>query len=164
MVDSLALYLAIGAAIGSGLIAGIFFAFSNFVMRALASIPANSGIAAMQAINVTVLNPGFFTAFLGVALTCLVLIGWGATYWPQPSAIWFLLGSGLYLIGSFGVTARLNVPLNQQLATISPTKLESETDWRRYIARWTLWNHVRTSCSLLAALAFTAGVYLHKGD
>src|SRR5207247_3508326 len=59
------------AALGSGLVAGIFFAFSNFVMRALARIP--HGIAAMQSINVVVLNGWFFAVFFGTAGCCLAL-------------------------------------------------------------------------------------------
>ena len=39
------------AALGSGLVAGIFFAFSNFVMKALARVPPAQGVAAMQSIN-----------------------------------------------------------------------------------------------------------------
>jgi uncharacterized membrane protein len=51
--------LTLAAALGCALLGGLFFAFSNFVMKALMRIPAPSGIAAMQAINVTVLNPLF---------------------------------------------------------------------------------------------------------
>ncbi|WP_010496926.1 hypothetical protein [Paenibacillus elgii] len=53
--------LTYASALGSGLIAGLFFAFSTFVMSALARLPAEQGIAAMQSINVTVLNPLFYT-------------------------------------------------------------------------------------------------------
>ena len=51
------------AVLGSGLVAGIFFAFSSFVMRALGRLPYQQGSAAMKAINVTVINPLFFLAF-----------------------------------------------------------------------------------------------------
>ena len=51
------------AAVGSGVVAGIFFAFSNFVMKALARVPPAQGIAAMQSINVVVLNRWFFAVF-----------------------------------------------------------------------------------------------------
>jgi uncharacterized membrane protein len=49
------------SALGCGLVAGIFFTFSNFVMKSLARLPSAQGIAAMQAINVDVLNRWFFT-------------------------------------------------------------------------------------------------------
>ena len=37
--------------LGSALIGGIFFAFSSFIMRALAAVPSEEGIAAMQSIR-----------------------------------------------------------------------------------------------------------------
>jgi uncharacterized membrane protein len=39
------------AAIGCGLMAGLFFVFSVCVMRALGRLPAETAIATMQAIN-----------------------------------------------------------------------------------------------------------------
>lgn len=55
------------AAIGSGVVAGIFFAFSTFVMPALARLPAEQGIAAMQAINVAAPNRWFMGMMFGTA-------------------------------------------------------------------------------------------------
>jgi len=55
------------SALGCGLIAGVFFAFSTFVMKALAGLPTAQGIAAMQSVNVAVLNGWFFSAFFGTA-------------------------------------------------------------------------------------------------
>ena len=66
-------YLLTFVAALSGLVAGIFFAFSNFVMKALARVSPGQGIAAMQSINVVVLNRWFFAVFLGTAGCCLVL-------------------------------------------------------------------------------------------
>ena len=45
------------SALGSGLVAGIFFAFSTFVMSALGRLAPEQGILAMQTINVTELAP-----------------------------------------------------------------------------------------------------------
>ncbi len=39
--------------LGRRLVAGIFFAFSTFVMKALARALSAQGIAAMQSINIT---------------------------------------------------------------------------------------------------------------
>lgn len=61
------------SALGCGLVAGIFFTFSTLVMRALAQLKPDRGIAAMQAINITVINPWFITAFLGTGLACIFL-------------------------------------------------------------------------------------------
>ncbi len=61
------------AVLGSGLIAGTFFAFSSFVMPALARLPAAQGIASMQSINVVVINPLFLGVFVGTAGVSLAL-------------------------------------------------------------------------------------------
>jgi uncharacterized membrane protein len=63
-IDGLVFVLAFVSALGSSLVAGIFFAFSNFVMKALARVPPAQGIAAMQSINVVVLNRWFSRFFL----------------------------------------------------------------------------------------------------
>jgi uncharacterized membrane protein len=49
--DQLLLALTLVAALGCGLMAGLFFAFSVSVMKALARLPSAEGIAAMQSIN-----------------------------------------------------------------------------------------------------------------
>src|SRR5688500_9730511 len=74
MIDSLIAALAFAAALGSGVIGGVFYAFSTFVMRALRRRPAGEAVAAMQAINVAVINPLFLGVFLGTAAACAVII------------------------------------------------------------------------------------------
>ena len=69
------------AAIGSGVVGGVFFAFSNFVIAALARLPVPSGIAAMNSINVTVITSTFMTALFGTGLICLVLIAGAIMDW-----------------------------------------------------------------------------------
>lgn len=143
------------AVISSALSAGIFFAFSTFVMRALAQQPSASGIATMQSINITVFNPWFYSAFFGPALACLVLAVVALRNWEQPSSLYLLVGSLLYLIGTIGVTGLGNVPLNDALAIMRPTSTEGAQLWSRYLTDWTFWNHVRTAAAFLAAAIFT---------
>jgi uncharacterized membrane protein len=81
------------AALGSGLVAGIFFAFSNFVMKALARVPPAQGVAAMQSINVVVLNKWFFAVFFGTAVCCLALAIASFVRWQRPGAGYLLAGS-----------------------------------------------------------------------
>ena len=51
------LYIAtLATALGCGLIAGAFFAFSSFVMPALKRLPTTEGIAAMQSITAAALT------------------------------------------------------------------------------------------------------------
>ncbi len=142
------------SALGAALVAGIFFAFSSFVMSALGRLPPANGISAMQSINVVVLNPVFFTAFLGTALLCLVL-GIAAYFrWSEPGAGWLLAGSLLYLIGCLLVTVGFNVPLNDALEAVKPESAEGANLWKRYLSEWTMWNHVRTVAPLASAASF----------
>ena len=60
--------LILAAALGAATIGGVFFAFSTFVMRALGQLPPTQGVAAMQRINVVVLNPVFLGIFVGTAV------------------------------------------------------------------------------------------------
>lgn len=143
------------AALGCGLVAGIFFAFSCFVMAALGQLPPAQGIAAMQSINVAVLNPSFFAVFLGTAAIALGLGLLGLLGLAQPQSGLLIAGSVLYLGGSVLVTSLLNVPLNQALAEVNPASLEAAALWQRYLSHWTAWNHGRTLASLAAAAAFS---------
>jgi uncharacterized protein (TIGR02246 family) len=146
------------AALGSGLVAGIFFAFSNFVMRALARIPPAQGIAAMQSINVVVLNRWFFAVFFGTAVCCLALAMSSFVRWPKPGAAYLLVGSLLYLIGTISVTIACNVPLNDALAAVDPSSADAGRVWTNYLKNWTTWNHVRTIAALAAAASFTVAI------
>src|SRR5258706_4384519 len=143
--------LTLVAALGSGLVAGVFFAFSAFVMQSLARLPAGQGIAAMQTINVVILKSAFMAVFLGTAAICVIALGVSFLRWHEPDAIYLLAGSVEYLIGSFLVTIAFNVPRNEALASIMPADSVSTNQWTEYVKGWTIWNHVRTAASLAAA-------------
>ena len=117
-MSSLTAIAAVAALLGSALIAGVFFAFSSFIMKALANVPSSEGIAAMQSINVVVLNPSFLGTFMGTAAISVVVVVLAVMTWGAPSAPWFLAGALLYVVGTFLVTAFGNVPLNNQLAEV----------------------------------------------
>ena len=110
-MNRLIFVLTFASAIGSGLVAGIFFAFSTFVMKALARLPSAQGIAAMQSINVVVLNPLFFAVFFGTAAICVVLAVRSLFLWQTTGAVYLLVGSLLYPVGTILVTIVFNVPL-----------------------------------------------------
>jgi uncharacterized membrane protein len=140
--------------IGCALIAGVFFAFSTFVMNALSRLQPAQGIAAMQSINITAINPLFMTALFGTAATCLLLTVSSLSKLSQPDAVYLFGGSLLYLIGTVGVTIAFNVPLNNSLAIADPSSTQSANLWAKYLTDWTFWNHIRTVAALLAAVLF----------
>ena len=157
-MEQLTLSIAVLAPLGAALAGGIFFAFSNFVMKALAHLPSSEGIAAMQSINIVVINPGFMGVFMGTVVLSLCMIGLALFRWNDPSAIFFLGGAVFYIAGSCFVTIFANVPLNDQLAALSSTDPGGANVWNHYLDRWTMWNHVRALASIMAALLYIIGV------
>ncbi len=151
------------ALLGSALVGGIFFAFSSFIMKALAGVPSAEGIGTMQSINVVVINPSFMGAFFGTAVVSLVAIWLALAGWGHPSAPFFLGGALFYLVGTILVTIFGNVPLNDQLAAVSATDPGTREVWEHYLDRWTMWNHVRTAAAMVAALLYTFGLIQNGG-
>ena len=159
IVENLRLPLILLATIGSGLTGGIFYAFSTFVMQALAKQPSAQGIATMQAINITVINPWFMLAFFAPAVAGILLSISLLFQWQQSVGVYWLTGSLLYLIGTIGVTIFGNVPLNNALANVKSDSVEGKELWTKYLTDWTFWNHVRTIAALLAATLYALALY-----
>ncbi|MDN5882014.1 MAG: DUF1772 domain-containing protein [Nitrosospira sp.] len=154
-LDELLFFLTFLAALGCGLMAGLFFAFSNFVMKALDQLRPESGIAAMQSINIWVFNPLFMIVFLGTAVICLLLVICSFVCLQSPGTVYLLAGSSLYLIGNYVVTMTFNLPKNNVLGHVDASEPEAVSTWRNYIIGWTRWNHVRTITALAGAALFT---------
>ncbi|MEO1377515.1 MAG: anthrone oxygenase family protein [Cyanobacteria bacterium J06635_10] len=152
-------FLMLITAIGSGVSGGIFYAFSTFVIKALAQQPPAQGIATMQSINITVINPWFMMVFLGTGVACILITIFLLRQWHQPGTIYWLAGSLLYLIGTIGVTIAFNIPLNDALAAIAPNSVQGARLWARFLTDWTFWNHVRTAAAILAAIILTISLY-----
>lgn len=153
-INEVIFILTLVAALGCGLVGGIFFAFSTFVMKALARVPSEQGIAAMQSINVAVLNPWFLGVFFGTGIVCAVALVHSLYQWGQAGTAVRFAGSVLYLAGTILVTMVCNVPRNKRLAAVSPADPESAEIWMSYVSSWTVWNHVRTVASFAAAALF----------
>ncbi len=119
MSDEWLRILTLISALGCGLVGGIFFAFSTFIMKALDRLPPAQGIAAMQSINIVVINPMFMAAFFGTALTCAIIIVSTLLSWPKPGGLLLLTGSLLYLLGTILVTIAFNVPRNNALEAVT---------------------------------------------
>lgn len=152
MIEKTISILVFAGAISSALVAGIFYAFSSFVMPGLGRIAGQNGIDAMNSINVTVITPSFMLLFLGTALLCAALGVWSLFSFADPASKLILLASLLYLVGCFGVTMVFNVPLNDRLAALKPG--DGDAFWQAYLRTWTMWNTVRTIAPTLSAVLF----------
>jgi uncharacterized membrane protein len=140
-------------ALGCGLIAGIFYAFSSFIMKSLGKLPPAQGIAAMQRINIDVINPWFMAVFMGTAATSAAIVVITTLNWDAPNSALRLAGALLYLVGTFGITIVFNVPLNNRLAKPAHDSPEAADLWTHYLKTWTAWNTVRTAAALAACAA-----------
>ena len=143
--------------LGTAIMGGVFFTFSNFVMAALERRPAAEGMAAMQSINVTVLNPLFLATFMGTAPLSLLLafLAWTS---DTDGRLLIVAAGFAYTIGTFLVTVVGNVPLNERLAKTETMAEGAEDLWRHYLVKWTRLNTVRTLASLAATLLLAAAI------
>ena len=162
MINELLFAVTLMSALGCALMGGVFFAFSAFVMKALDCLPPAQSIAAMQAINVAVMNPWFLGPFFGTAVACLVLAVSALLRPHTPGAVCLLVGSLLYLIGTMLVTVVFNVPRNNALAAVEPAHADGASRWADYLTSWTAWNHVRTVAALAAAASLTLTLWLPR--
>ena len=159
MIDGYLFPLTVIAALGCGLIAGVFYAFSVMVMRSLAQLPADHGVAAMQAINVAALRPVFLWVFTGTAAVCAAVVVGSLVDWDDASP-YLVVGGLLYLIGSFGLTVGYHVPRNEALDRVEPSSPDAPRYWSRFVREWTMANHVRGAASLAAAALLTIALHV----
>jgi uncharacterized membrane protein len=159
MTDRVIQGATIASAVGALVVSGVFFAFSNFVMPALARLPGDRAVSAMNAINVTVVNVWFMTLLFGTAILGMALAGVSMTRgaglddWP------LLVAAALYVVGCIVITMAFNVPLNDALATSSgaySATLATADRWQHYLIEWTRWNTVRAVASCASGIFYVA--------
>ena len=144
--------------LGFAILAGVFLAFSDFIMRSLALTSGTGGIEAMQVINREVFRWIFMALFLGLVPVSLVLVGYGLTSLDGTARTMIVLAGVVYLIGSFGVTARFNVPMNEMLAGMETGRDITKMYWSEvYLPRWVFWNSVRTAACAASAILLMIG-------
>jgi uncharacterized membrane protein len=158
MGDNVIFVATLVTALASGVVGGVFFGFSTFVIKALARLPAESGIAAMQSINVVVINPWFMIPFVGTAAMSMLLGAAALFGWGDLNRVLLVVGAVLYVLGVFGVTMAFNVPRNDALAAIDAGSVSGASQWAKFVPSWTTWNTVRTIAAIGAAASFTGAL------
>ncbi len=144
----------------SGTLAGIYFIFSNTIMKALAEMETSVGITVMQKINKIIINPGFMSLFMGAPALSLYLVymGW---FREVGAATWWLLSGGLLIIiGNFVLTAAGNVPLNNELEAVDPHSENGKRIWKKYLDRWVMLNTIRSYATATAAAVLIVAIGL----
>ncbi|MBF9041749.1 DUF1772 domain-containing protein [Rhodobacterales bacterium HKCCE4037] len=149
------------AILAYALVAGVFLAFSDFIMRALSLTGGAGGAEAMQIINREVFRWIFMPLFLGMAAGSLVIAGYGSLSLDGTAGTLIVLGAVIYLFGCFGVTVVFNVPMNEALAGMDLSQEATREYWlRSYVPRWTFWNSVRTTAAAVASALLLFGLLL----
>jgi uncharacterized membrane protein len=136
----------------SGLVSGLFYAYSCSVNIGLRHLTDSEYIRAMQSINIAIQNPVFFITFMGLLILFPVSVF--QLYKQETSSFyWMLAAMAFYFIAVFGVTVFGNVPLNEQLAKF-PVSTASETDISKmrqaFETPWNSYHLIRTISSIIA--------------
>lgn len=142
------------ALLSTGLSAGLFYAWTVSVIPGTKRMADHSYLEAMQHINRAILNPAFFAIFFGA----LLLMLWN-TYLEfkidiGPSFYFSLGALAVYLVGTIGVTAAGNVPLNEALELIQLNSLGSEELKVTRMAYEVKWNRLHYIRTLFAVISF----------
>jgi uncharacterized membrane protein len=137
------------AALSSGLMAGVYFAFSVFIMKAFDNIDTAQSIAAMNAINEIILRSLFMPVFFGSSIISVLLIVVAVFFWGEAGSGLSLIAGMIYFFGMFVCTVVYNVPLNDTLSRLDATSENAQHGWSHYLDNWTKWNHLRTVSSLV---------------
>lgn len=154
MLNELFQITLVAATLATGLVAGVFLTFSDFIMRALGRAEPAAGIEAMQLINRAVYRSLFATLLIGLAAASLVLAAAGALIVGREVALWLAAAAGLYLVGVGAVTGRKNVPMNLRLDQMEHRSAGARDYWTTYLRDWTRWNHLRWITALAASLIY----------
>ena len=142
---------------GCGLMAGVYFAFSTFVMTSLARL-GPAGATMMNAFTADIGASLFMPVFMLTTLTSTALAVMAVMRWGQSGSVAMLVGGILYVSGMFLVTMIFNQPLNEALAAADPASPQGAALWARYVSGWSFWNHVRTIASTGSFVMFAVAL------
>lgn len=149
------LYFCLFLALWSAVVAGVFSAFSEFIMSALRKAAPAAGIEAMQHINRDVIRTQFVAGILSIALFSVLFAAYGMVVFEGEARVLLMLAPTVYLSSVFAVTVLGNVPMNNRLEALDHASVQARDYWREYGREWTRLNHIRSLGSVV-----TAGIYI----
>lgn len=164
MLSQLSLLAVSTASIASILVAGVFLAFSDFVMRALVRATPAAGIETMQNINREVYRSIFVPLLIALVPVTAIITIWAYAEVTGPAQRWLIIGSLVYLIGAFGVTILGNVPMNKKLDGMVVGPVSTRKYWSMYGQTWTYLNHVRAIASGITGISYMVAALLIAGQ
>jgi uncharacterized membrane protein len=147
----------------TGLMAGLFYAWSVSVTNGIGRLGDKEFLASFQAMNRAIINPLFMVCFLGAAVLLPVT---AYVNYDQPRFLYILGAAVFYLVGIIGVTFIGNIPLNVALDkfNIAASTPEQMAAFRaQFENKWNMLNHIRSVAGTIAlALAIIACITKDK--
>ncbi len=163
MEFSIKLITSLAAIILTGLSAGFFYAWQVSVIPGTKRVVDQVYLETMQSINRAILNPAFFLIFFGPV--ALLIIASVFEFNISKLTFALMLGSTLaYVVGTFGVTAFGNVPLNNQLdvMNLASTSGQQLSEFRaNYESKWNRLHLIRTAFSVIAFILALLPIVIH---
>lgn len=139
----------------TGIMAGVYFAFSVFIMQSLSELPSLQAAQVMNKINDVIVNTLFLPVFFGSTLWYGGLVVWSLADWQFERSILVITAAMIYILGMFVVTAFGNVPLNNRLKSSAEDDSRLIRFWDEYLRRWTRLNHLRMLSCIAACAVLT---------
>ena len=138
----------------TGLMAGIFFTWSNAVKPGIGKLSDLEYLKALQSMNRVILNNTFKIIFGGAIITTALLPAFYLNLYPNNVFWIFILILFIYWIGAFGVTVIGNIPLNELL---DKTSLDSISFEEGKVLRTSIevkWNNLNLIRSISSGVSF----------
>ena len=138
----------------TGLMAGIFFTWSNAVKPGIGKLSDIEYLTALQSMNRVILNNAFKIIFLGAIIAVALVPIFYFNLYPRNIFWLFVFTLVIYWIGVFGVTVSGNIPLNEIL---DKTNLESITSEEIKILRKSIevkWNNFNLIRCISSGITF----------
>jgi len=138
----------------TGLMAGIFFTWSNAVKPGIGKLSDIEYLTALQSMNRVILNNAFKIIFLGAIIVVALVPVFYFNLYPKNIFWLFVFTLVIYWIGVFGVTVSGNIPLNEIL---DKTNLESITSEEIKTLRKSIevkWNNFNLIRCISSAITF----------
>jgi uncharacterized membrane protein len=139
----------------TGLMAGIFFTWSNAVKPGIGKLSDIEYLRSLQSMNRVILNKAFIGIFLGAVIAVALVPIAHFKLFPDNIFWLFILALVTYWIGVFGVTVLGNIPLNELL---DKSNLDTMSINELKILRSSIevkWNNFNLVRSISSGLSFT---------
>ncbi|PBQ33275.1 hypothetical protein CNR22_16335 [Sphingobacteriaceae bacterium] len=147
--------LLIFAILLTGLVAGLFYGYDCSVITGLGNLQDKEYLQAFQSINRAILNPYFFTSFMGSLVLLPVASYFSFKNGPGTSFYFLLSATLVYIIGVMGITLLGNVPLNttlDQFNSVTASENDIKIMREKFESSWNNLHHWRTFSSVLSFL------------